>query len=365
MNRWKSVKITTIGLLGLSVAIPSLASADSDWIERFKLKGDFRYRYEFIDDEKSAYERHRNRIRLRVGIYGKVNDTVEVGTVVASGSDDPISTNQTLDSQSNTKDIRLDQAYFAWKPQSGLTIKGGKFKNPFYQPLKTELLWDTDLRPEGINLQYHADQFFVNAGFFYLEERKKEDDSFMFGGQAGHKMKSKELNTTFGVGYYNYTGIKDRTLDEFDFLEDEGSFGNTLDDENRFITDYNELELFGDMTFKGAGLPVSLFFNYVINTVADDNDTAYLLGFKVNTAKKPGSWDFRYNYRNIEADAVFGTFSDSDFRGGGTDGKGHELNFGYQLAKGWKLSASYFRNKKELEKKYDFDRVMVDLKFNF
>jgi len=62
----------------------------------------------------------------------------------------------------------------------------------------------------------------------------------------------------------------------------------------------------------------------------------------VNKAKKPGSWNFRYNYREIEADAVLGTFSDSDFIGGGTDGKGHELNFGYQIGKGSKLAASYF-----------------------
>jgi hypothetical protein len=342
-----------------------LASADSNWIDRFKLKGDFRYRYEYIDDEKSAYERHRNRIRLRVGIHGKVNDTVDVGTVIASGSEDPVSTNQTLDSQSNTKDIRLDQAYFAWKPISGLKIKGGKFKNPFYQPIKTELLWDVDLRPEGLALQYSADQFFVNAGFFHIEERKKEDDSFLFGGQAGYKMKSKGVSATLGAGYFNYTEIKDRQLSDFDFLEEEDdSFGNTLADD-QFITDYNELELFGDVTFKGAGLPISLFFDYVINTVADDNDTGYLVGFKVNKAKKPGSWDFRYNYREIEADAVFGALSDSDFRGGGTDGKGHELNFGYQLAKGWKLAASYFINQKDLEKKYDFDRIMVDLKFKF
>jgi hypothetical protein len=96
-----------------------------------------------------------------------------------------------------------------------------------------------------------------------------------------------------------------------------------------------------------------------------DNDTGYLAGFKVGKAKDPGSWDFRYHYREVEADALFGAFSDSDFIGGGTDGKGHELNFGYQIAKGWKFGVSYFMNDKGLEEEKDFERVQVDLKFKF
>jgi hypothetical protein len=62
----------------------------------------------------------------------------------------------------------------------------------------------------------------------------------------------------------------------------------------------------------------------------------------VNKAKKQGSWNFRYNYREIEADAVLGTFSDSDFIGGGTDGKGHELNFGYHDWQMLEISSQLF-----------------------
>jgi hypothetical protein len=57
-----------------------------------------------------------------------------------------------------------------------------------------------------------------------------------------------------------------------------------------------------------------LFADYVINIAAEDevsdNDTAYLIGLKIGKTKKPGSWDFHYNYRQIESDALFGTFSD-------------------------------------------------------
>jgi len=361
-NRWKTT--TAVGLVSLTVAIPYGASAAAVWAERIKLKGDFRYRYEFIDEDGKD-ERHRNRLRLRLGIHSKVNDTVDVGAVLASGSENPISTNQTLDGQASTKDIRLDQAYFAWKPISGLMIKGGKLKNPFYVPVKSELLWDADLRPEGLALQYDNNQVFANAGFFHVEERKEDDDSFLFGGQVGYKAKFNGTQVTAGVGYFDHTEIENRPATDFSFLNGK-SFGNSLDaTTGNFINDYNELELFGDVKFKIGGMPLALFADYVVNTAADDNDTGYFAGFKVGKLNKPGSWDFRYNYHRVESDALFGVFADSNFVGGGTDGKGHELNFGYQIAKGWQFALTYFLNDKGLDNGHDYERVILDLKFKF
>ncbi len=366
-HHWKLATTTALGLIALSVAIPSNVSAASDWTDKVKFKGDFRYRYEAIN-EQGRDTRHRNRLRLRIGLQANVTDSVDVGAVLASGGEDPVSTNQTLDSQSTTKDIRLDQGYFAWKAAEGLTIKGGKFKNPFYRPVKSELLWDVDLRPEGMVLQYNKG-LFANAGFFYVEERSGSGDSLLLGGQVGYKAKFGNTKLTIGTGYFDYTEIKGRNLNDFDFLSNEAdSFGNTLDAGNNFITDYNEWELFGDVTID-AGMPIAFFVDYVVNTAAEgaaeQNDTGYLVGVKVGKAKNPGSWDFRYNYREIEADAVFGTFADSDFIGGGTDGKGHEINFGYQIAKGWKFAATYFINEKGVNNGVDYDRVQVDLKFKF
>ncbi len=360
---FKKIVISTLGLVGFSMLTPVAAS----WTEQLKFNGDFRYRYEYIAKEGKD-ERHRNRLRLRIGVISKVNDTVDIGAVLASGEEDPVSTNQTLDSQSTTKDIRLDQGYFAWKPVKGLTIKGGKFKNPFYVPVKTELLWDVDFRPEGLVLQYN-NGIFTNLGFFYVEERSSSDESYLFGGQVGYKGKFSGTTWTIGTGYFDYTEIKDRSLNDFDYLAGEGSAGNTLNANNQFVTDYNEWELFMDISLKVGNLPLSLFANYVINTAAadsvKDNDTGYLLGFKMGKAKEPGTWDFRYNYREIQSDAIFGAFTDSDFIGGGTDGKGHELNFGYMIAKGWKFGASYFINTAGLDDEKDFERVQVDLKFKF
>jgi len=385
---WHIVAPTALSIIGLTAGlIPANAQAGNvaEWIENITIAGDFRYRGEYFNVE-NRHDRFRNRLRLRLKFKAKVNDTVDVGVVLASGGEDPVSTNQSLDNQASTKDIRLDQAYFAWKPVKGLKIKGGKLKNPFYKPVKSELLWDSDIRPEGIVFQYDQN-FFVNAGAFYVEERSQQnargdnpDDSFLYAAQFGYKGNlANGTKFTVGTGYFDYTEIEGRSLNDFGYLRNEGSFGNTLDNQNNFVTDYNQLELFADVNFK-LGLPISFFADYVVNLAAEDTvndkvankDTGYLVGFKIGKAKKVNSWDFRYNYRDIEADAVFAAFNDSDFIGGGTNGKGHELNFGYMISKGWKFAVAYFINEVTrlnqttgLEEDFDYERIQVDLKFQF
>jgi hypothetical protein len=81
------------------------------WAERIRLKGDFRYRYETIKEE-DVDNRNRNRIRARFHLEADVTDTVQVGFGLATGGEDPVSSNQTLGGGGSSKDVRLDLAYF-------------------------------------------------------------------------------------------------------------------------------------------------------------------------------------------------------------------------------------------------------------
>ncbi len=58
----------------------------ADWASKIKLKGDFRYRHEGIDQE-AAPQRDRERLRVRFGIDAKINDTVNAGFQLATGDD--------------------------------------------------------------------------------------------------------------------------------------------------------------------------------------------------------------------------------------------------------------------------------------
>jgi len=153
-----------------------------EWISRIKLHGDFRYRHEYIDEEGED-NRTRHRIRTRIGMDAKVNDDIDFYFRLASGSTDPVSTNQTLTGGYTSKSIWIDRAYVDWHPTFANTCghKGhlilGKIKNPFLMVKSSSLIWDDDLSPEGGAITYQAKlgkiNPFINLGGFWVEERDK------------------------------------------------------------------------------------------------------------------------------------------------------------------------------------------------
>ena len=90
---------------------------------------------------------------------------------------DPTSTNQDLENAFSSKSIWLDLAYFHWHPvaMKGLDVFGGKIKNPFYKVGGNQLIWDSDLNPEGIGVKIeravtNACTLFINGGGFWVDE---------------------------------------------------------------------------------------------------------------------------------------------------------------------------------------------------
>jgi len=344
----------------------------ASWVERIKLHGDLRYRHELIKAEGND-DRNRHRIRARVGFDAKVTDTIDIGFQIATGSDDPVSTNQTLDGGFSSKDVWVDLAYFDWHPEnvSGLHLIGGKMKNPFYRPGKTELIWDGDLRPEGVAAKYSKSldnwDFFTNLGGFWVEERSPGAGTGLFGAQAGVKYSfpflGKKGHILIGGSYYDYGNTKGKSP----LYDPADAFGNSVDAGGNYRFDYDLVESFAEFSFKVSDIPVSLFGNYVMNMASGaKEDRGWLAGLTVGKCKVPHSWAFRYNYRDIEADAVLGVFTDSDFIGGGTDGRGHEIGFEYQIAKHCKAGVSYFYTKREISSgEKGYQRLQLDLVFKF
>jgi len=380
------------------------AIADSDiapgdvpqWVKNMQWFGDFRYRHEEMDETASASNKQkqkRNRIRARLGLKAKVNEDWDLTFRIATGSSDsPTSTNQTLgDSGSDTfgsKDLWLDLAYATWHPAShpDFTLYAGKMKNPFFRAGGNQLIWNGDVTPEGgaIALKNKVSDnttLHTNAGAFWIRERTHSStgtgaDTGLFGlqGYAVHKFHD-DTKLTAGASLYSLTNIDDEEA-----LGNQGTdsgngrpfLGNTRLTANgpaRYQYGYDMIEGFAEYAFHVGAMPVSLFGNVVKNSAAVENrDTGWLLGFKVNKAKKPGSWQFSYDYRNLESDAVFAGLSDSDFLDGGTDGKGHKLGFKYQIAKNLQTGLTYFcddrRNQTE-NREDKFRRLQWDLIFKF
>jgi len=342
------------------------ARSASSWSERIKWNGDFRYRYENIDVE-GRDRRERNRIRARAALVASLPSNTTVGLGVASGGSDPVSSNQTLGGGNDTKDLRLDLAYFTWKATDQISLTAGKYANPLFKPQKSALLWDGDWRPEGISSSWRSDNLFANFIGNWLEsDTRRNNDEFAWGIQGGTTLALGEnVNLTASLGYYDFPTKGNEPYFDDDF------FGNSAVD-GVYEFNYEMVEVGADLAMNMFGMPFDLFVNYVQNQDADDYDTGYLVGAKLGKAKAKGSWQFAYQYQDLEADAVLGLLSDSDFAGGGTDGKGHRLSGAYAINKQWNVGFTWFLNNESGEKNLadeggaiDYDRIMLDTVFKY
>ncbi|MEQ8955558.1 MAG: putative porin, partial [Gammaproteobacteria bacterium] len=163
--------------LNASAATGETASTSrpDSWTDNISISGDLRPRFEHIDDGARSSDRNRNRVRARVNIEADLGDNWSGGVGLASGDDDPISTNQSLGNGGSTKDLRLDRAYVTYSGFAGTELTAGKYSNVFFKPGGQNLIFDGDYRPEGVALEYARDALFFNAGTMILEGDDRHD----------------------------------------------------------------------------------------------------------------------------------------------------------------------------------------------
>jgi len=345
------------------------------WVEKVKFKGDLRLRYqgEKTDEKPDSPQRDRYRIRWRVGAVADVTEKWQVGFGFASGSDDPRSTNQTLENAFQTPDARLDYAYAKYTPYSFLTLMGGKFENPLWLP--KDLLWDSDIMPDGVAAVLshkfgNSFKVFVTPAFFILEEfSNTTKDPNLFALQAG-------LHAEFGMPYvklagtwYNFNHIKGNVFPHT-------AKSNSLDSKGKLFYDYDSVAAGVEvgMNLPGPVPAVAVFGEYVVSD-ADDLDKdghkdnkGYLVGLMAGHKKigKLLDWQLKYNYRELERDAWPDFLPDSDFYGGATDTKGHEIELTIGLAKNITFGIDYYRSKpirKHPEREQDLIQADLVLKW--
>ncbi|MDB3978646.1 putative porin [Pseudomonadales bacterium] len=340
----------------------SVKKASGGW-PMLAWRGDVRYRYESFEiDQKD--DRERNRLRARVALKATVSETVDVVVGLASGSDDPVSTNQTLGSAGTTKGLGLDQAYFSWQVNESINLKAGKIKNVWFKPVKSELLWDGDYNPEGVALSYANQSFFGHAAVNWLESDTKRDQAFAAGIQAGWRASLGDYDLTAGAGYHD-VGVAGHEA----FLGGDDFFGNqSLCQEAGCVygQDYEQVQFFAMLDGRWLEQPLTVYLEGVENLALDAQNRGWSAGFKIGKASKPRTWELGYQYEDLEADAVFGLTTGSDFGGGGTNIKGHILKGGWAVTKAWKLSLTYFNNETDPDgAQRGYQRLQLDSQIKF
>lgn len=347
----------------LLLACPAFAADEPQTgTDRLEFHGDLRLRYENIDEEGEA-GRERARFRTRFGVSAAVSPDVEVVVRLATGGDDPVSTNQSFGDGFSTKDIGVDLAYVDWHAAPGLRILGGKMKNPLFRPGGDPLVWDGDLNPEGVAARYAQGAWFANAGVFSVEERSSASDSLLHAAQLGRTFDlTGSATLTAGVGYFAYT----QTVGASPFYDGSPN-GNSVDAGGLYVYDYRDTEWFAQVTSRLGERPFLAFAHWVRNEKAGDEDTGWALGVKLGSAKAPGDWALNWTYRDIGADSEIGTFSDSDFGGGGTDVSGHVLKGVYAVSARIGLGATFFVNRVDRFQgdEHDYRRLQLDVEFKF
>ena len=118
--------------------------------------------------------------------------------------------------------------------------------------------------------------------------------------------------------------------------------------------------MFTEASTHWRGRPIVLVADLVVNTFLNDDDFGFLVGLIYGKLDKRGSWQCRYNYRRIEKDALYGTFTNSNFGDGGTDVKGHLLRFLFALDQDIATTFSYYHNRIGLNQGGNYRSLMVD-----
>jgi hypothetical protein len=244
--------------------------------------------------------------------------------------------------------------------------RGGKFKNPLWTP--SDLLWDSDIRPEGgaILLQYKLPPgigLFLVSGAFVLDEVSDGADPLLVPIQGGVTFTvAKHISLQFAATYYEFIDVQGTTLDF-----SEGT--NTLVGEV-LAFDYNVVSVSAELGFTnifGDIMPyIGLIGEYVHNFDPDDANEGFLAGIKLGHTRirEQGSWQVLYLYRRLERDAWLDTFPDSNFLNGETNAKGHEVIVKYGVLKYVEVGIDYYRTE-EITGSRKQELFQLDVMFKF
>lgn len=362
------ISVISTGII-LSTTVVKVHSGElPKWIENFKLKGDFRLRNEYKNNDPGT-ENNRQRIRLRLGAKTKVNDKVKIGFGLATGSSDsPTSTNQTLEQEFQSKNIWLDYAYIDYSAFDWAHFLGGKFKSPFFH---TDMLWDSDIRFDGFAAKIKKEVLpentvFLAGGFFPVDNRSTSSDINLYAAQLGTEsnFSEKSINLKTGVAVYGFSQLKGVTAASL--AEEKGT--NTYTG-GALANDYVTINLTGKLFFKNiiGHRGIGILGEYAHNTEAPDENDGWRAGFWLGQSKvkKPRQWKLLAQYTHLEKDTFFDSFPDSDLNFGGTDGKGWEVIFDYGLAKNVFFSIDYYNTERISGSKAEQQIIQMDLIFKF
>ncbi len=355
------------------------------WVQNIKLKGDLRLRYQYKHDQSTtayAKDTQIGRVRVRLGLESKINEKLFAGIGIATNSGgDPRSTNITFGDKnsgySTKMEVRLDNAYAKYMPLPWLNLLGGKMllTDTIWEP--TDLIWDTDITPEGGVISFNKKfgentTVFMNTGVLIetADSDSNADPVMQYVIQPGVSYKlSEKVSIKGAFALYDYSNVKGKAYPTDSWYKSSNTkSGTTWAYNYRIISPAAEISF--TEPFKAVGLNVEklkFFAEYVNNLAVSDNNTGYSLGFQLGYDKveKWGDWQFKYIYAMLGKDAVLDVTPDSDRYSGKTGMRSHEGAFSFGLGKNTYLGVDVYRSWSIIGAKAPETLLQVDWNMKF
>jgi hypothetical protein len=379
--------------------------AKQSWTDRISLWGDLRGRWEgFYYTKSDSDYKDRNRLRYRFRLNGKakINPYATVQFRLVSGGDDDRSTNRTLGDLADfaSDPIRIDRAYVRLTPfkegrypdeNGSLFAEFGKAPNPYIRKIaKDYMLWDADMNLEGVSFVTDREVvdnvgLYFNTGYYVVKENSSASDPYLFAAQLGTEAGvTRNIELGARISYFRFGKVDDDML----LRGAEGSAvtsssGNILDG----MTTGDSVSILESRVYAKFGYfedwPITVYGSISGNLSAVASDTlgvgrehlAWGVGGEIGDKKK---WlVLGLNYYDLQANAQFSQFVDSDLFDGNTNRKGFAFYGSKQILENTEVALTTFWSRpSNKDAGYAIDdgssldkanrvRVVADMKFKF
>lgn len=346
-----------------------------EWVQRIKLKGDLRLRYEYEDRKIVSGGRpvdgeQSQNLRLRLGLIAKLNTKLTVALGIATGGSDPRSDNETFGESFSDGDIRLDHAFAEYYPAPWLSLIAGKYPKGKYLWMPTDAFWDDDINPEGasIYLTHNVGRYFdpfVSAGRWQLETNATTNDRYLEYAQAGVGFDEDHFDAKVAGAIYNFKHLKGDLLDNTACSNSGLDLNSLLSGgcSGTLAYDYKTRGLSAEVGYKmmihEQYKRIAFFGDYMINDgysdVPENLDEGWAYGMRLGdmTIKDPWQWQLIYQYTHLEKDVFPDIFPNGSRYGGQTGIKGHKFGLELGVMENATLGFTYYRDEKF--QPYDFN----------
>jgi hypothetical protein len=359
----------------------------------------------------TSEDRFRTRLRARIGLAAQLTENVDAGVQFTTGNDENIlSIQDDMEMVDGRPNAAFDLAWMRFNTVDDrfgnprLTVVGGRFANPF---LNTVLVWDPDLRFEGISARFRQPfsgsgarerAVFLTAGAFPLEEIDfSSEDKWLYSAQLGADLRfGPDSRLRFAAAYHDFSNIvgqrnafnsQTRDFTAPLFLQR----GNTLfdirndaDPATNLFALASEFELINytfAWEYAGFGaLVLRLAGDYVENIGFDQDDVlartgqlveprtvGYQIDFSIGRGEIRDRHDWRLyvTYKHLQRDAIYDGFAESNFLAGGTDAEGYVLTADYGLSRATWLRARLLSANEIDGPPFGLDTFQLDINARF